>query len=210
MCDGMDGCSGLLSSSLSLILCIPFFSSEGRTGAVCRWTQLLHFQVWTYAADGRTDATVGRITWSVDVLWACGVGGGDDQKDQRTMKTLGRDIVGGSLSLYLGRRCRFTDSFHPRCCLPLSSASTAAWHVAIEATFIRVAPVSYILKRFDFATSRFWESAPKHLYDMSGQWVVLRLHCCQVYEGDIFASTLVHFRNFPHSLKRKPNSHDGF
>ena len=209
----MDGCSGLLSSSLSLILCIPFFSSDGRTGAVCRWTQLLHFQVWTYAADGRTDATVGRITWSVDVLWACGGGGGDDQKDQRTMKTLGRDIVGGSLSLslYLGRRCRFTDSFHPRCCLPLSSASTAAWHVAIEATFIRVAaPVSYILKRFDFATSRFWESAPKHLYDMSGQWVVLRLHCCQVYEGDIFASTLVHFRNFPHSLKRKPNSHDGF
>ena len=50
---------------------------------------------------GRTDATVGRITWSVDVLWACGVGGGDDQKDQRTMKTLGRDIVGGSLSLSL-------------------------------------------------------------------------------------------------------------
>ena len=102
MCDGMDGCSGLLSSSLSLILCIPFFSSDGRTGAVCRWTQLLHFQVWTYAADGRTDATVGRITWSVDVLWACGGGGGgDDQKDQRTMKTLGRDIVGGSLSLSL-------------------------------------------------------------------------------------------------------------
>ena len=56
---------------------------------------------------------------SVDVLRACdgGDGGGDDQKDQRTMKTLGRDIVGSlslslSLSLYLGRRCRFTDSFH--------------------------------------------------------------------------------------------------
>ena len=37
----------------------------------------------------------------MDVLWACGGGGGDDQKDQRTMKTLGRDIVGGSPSLSL-------------------------------------------------------------------------------------------------------------
>ena len=34
------------------------------------------------------------------MLGACG-GGGDDQKDQRTMKTLGRDIVGGSGSLSL-------------------------------------------------------------------------------------------------------------
>ena len=193
-------------------LSFSVFHSSRRTDGRAQSADGLNCSIFRYGPTLRTDGRVdGRITWSVDVLWACG-GGGDDQKDQRTMKTLGRDIVGGSLSLslYLGRRCRFTDSFHPRCCLPLSSASTAAWHVAIEATFIRVAPVSYILKRFDFATSRFWESAPKHLYDMSGQWVVLRLHCFQVYEGDIFASTLVHFRNFPHSLKRKPNSHDGF
>ena len=209
MCDGMDGCSGLLSSSLSLILCIPFFSSDGRTGAVCRWTQLLHFQVWTYAADGWTG---GRTD---NVVRGCALGLRRRRRRRSKRSTHNENVGAGycrrqSLSLYLGRRCRFTDSFHPRCCLPLSSASTAAWHVAIEATFIRVAPVSYILKRFDFATSRFWESAPKHLYDMRGQWDVLRLHCCQVYEGDIFASTLVHFRNFPHSLKRKPNSHDGF
>ena len=73
----------------------------------------------------------------MDVLWACGGGdGGDDQKDQRTMKTLGRDIVGSlwlfsSFSLYLGRRCRSTDSFHP---LPSPSASSSASYVAVEAT----------------------------------------------------------------------------
>ena len=160
----------------------------------------------TLRTDGRTD----------NVVRGCALGLRRRRRRRRSKRSTHNENVGAgycrrqSLSLYLGRRCRFTDSFHPRCCLPLSSASTAAWHVAIEATFIRVAPVSYILKRFDFATSRFWESAPKHLYDMRGQWDVLRLHCCQVYEGDIFASTLVHFRNFPHSLKRKPNSHDGF
>ena len=67
-------------------------------------------------------------------------------------------------------------------------------YVAIEATFIRVAPVSYILKRFDFATSRFWESAPKHLYDISGLALLSSLR------GRHFACMLVHFRNFPHYL----------
>ena len=90
----------ILSLSLSLSLSFSVFHSSLSLGADCRWTRLLHFQVWMDLCYGHGWRPPSRPSASVDVLWACGGGGGDDQKDQRTMKTLGRDIV-GSLSLSL-------------------------------------------------------------------------------------------------------------
>ena len=81
-------------------LSFSVFHSSRRTDGRAQSADGLNCSIFRYGPTLRTDGRVdGRITWSVDVLWACGVGGGDDQKDQRTMKTLGRDIVGGSLSL---------------------------------------------------------------------------------------------------------------
>ena len=81
-------------------LSFSVFHSSRRTDGRAQSADGLNCSIFRYGPTLRTDGRVdGRITWSVDVLWACG--GGDDQKDQRTMKTLGRDIVGGSLSLSL-------------------------------------------------------------------------------------------------------------
>ena len=121
------------------------------------------------------DLRYGWRPW-MDVLWACGGGGGDggdDQKDQRTMKTLGRDIVGSlSLSLYLGRRCRSTDSFRRcRSCLIYPAAK----------------------RESDFAQSWNWMSelgtpVLKYLYSMMS-FIALSQHRCEVNVKETFAST---------------------
>ena len=138
MCDG-----GLLSLSLSLSL--PVFLPLTLSYSLCSILLVgRRLQMDSTAPFSGMDL---RYGWSmdrgpsVDVLRACdgGDGGGDDQKDQRTMKTLGRDIV-GSLSLSLSLSLSWPS-------LPLYGfVSSAA--AAVRASYVAAEAHSYILQPY--------------------------------------------------------------